>query len=133
MQIFLIATAALVGLGIIVAVGSLLTQKKGGDDEIVTAQGDCSTCSDDNPQCEQACMMEAATKEIEYFDDEELDRFKGRPAESYTDDEVELFADVLYTMRPEEVKAWNRSLNLRGVAVPNQLKDELFNLMEDAG
>ena len=33
--------------------------------------------------------MEAATKEIEYYDDEELDRFAGRAADDYTDDEVE--------------------------------------------
>lgn len=132
MNILIIGIAALVGLGIIVAIGSWLT-RKGGQEEIVEAKGDCSTCSDDNPQCEQVCMMEAATKEIEYFDDEELDAFKGRPSDSYTDEEVEQFSEVLYTMRPTEAKAWNRSLNLRGVAVPDQLKDELFLMMEEGG
>lgn len=131
MGIIIIGIAALVGLGIIVAVGSWLTRKPGEMDTVVEAQGDCSTCSDDNPQCEQVCMMEAATKEIEYFDDEELDVFQGRAADSYADEEVEQFSEVLYTLRPEEVKPWSRSLTLRRISVPNQLKDELFMMMGD--
>jgi hypothetical protein len=76
-------------------------------------------------------MMEASVKEIDYFDDEELDAFKGRSSDSYTDDEASLFAYVLETMRPEEVKDWSRSLTLRGINVPDQVKDELFMLMDE--
>ena len=75
-------------------------------------------------------MMEAATKDIVYFDDEELDRYRGRPSDSYTDDEAEEFREVLFTMRPDETREWNRSLILRGVNVPDQVKDELTMLME---
>ena len=74
--------------------------------------------------------MEAATKDIVYFDDEELDRYRGRPSDSYTDDEAEEFREVLFTMRPDETREWNRSLILRGVNVPDQVKDELTMLME---
>ncbi len=74
--------------------------------------------------------MEASTKDIEYYDDEELDEFKGRPAESYTDEEVEIFSEVLYTLKPGEAKGWNRSLILRGINIPNQLKDELVMMIE---
>ena len=54
--------------------------------------------------------MEAATKEIEYYDDEELDTYKGRAADDYSEEEVEQFAEVLYTMKPEEVAGWHRIL-----------------------
>ena len=76
-------------------------------------------------------MMEAATQPIEYFEDEELDAFRGRPSDSYTDDEVEMFADTLYTMRHDEVAAWCRSLNLRGIQLPDQLKDEVVMLVSE--
>ena len=76
-------------------------------------------------------MMEASTKPIEYYEDEELDTFIGRPAESYTDDEAEQFSDVLYTMRQDEVAAWCRSLNLRGIQLPNQIKDEVVMMISD--
>lgn len=75
-------------------------------------------------------MMEAATKEVEYYDDEELDRFKGKESSEYTDDEAEEFSEVLYTMRPDEAKGWNRSLLLRGINVPNQIKDDLITMIE---
>ena len=71
-------------------------------------------------------MMEAATKPIEYFDDEELDKFKERQSDSYTDDEAEMFREVLYTMKTEEVKDWCRSLTLRRVNLPDQVKDEVL-------
>ena len=74
--------------------------------------------------------MEAATKPIEYYDDEELDRFRGRPSDGYTDDEVREFADVLYTLRPDDVAGWSRSLVLRGVNLPDPLKDELIMLID---
>lgn len=76
--------------------------------------------------------MEAAVgDDIEYFEDEELDRFRGRSSDSYTDDEAAEFAEVMYTMRPEEVKDWLRSLQLRCVSLPDQLKDEAYMLAED--
>jgi hypothetical protein len=75
-------------------------------------------------------MMEAATKEIEYFDDEELDSFCGRRSDDYSDDEAEQFREVLYTMKQDEVKDWTRSLTLRNISLPDQIKDEVFMLIE---
>ena len=74
--------------------------------------------------------MEASVKGIEYYADEELDAFRGRPSDAYTDAEVEEFSEVLYTMRPEEVKGWNRSLILRGINLPDQIKDEVIMMIE---
>lgn len=89
----------------------------------------CTTCSDYGTQCEAVCMMNAAVSEIIYFEDEELDRFKGKSSDSYTDAETEEFREVLYTMKPEEVPEWNRSLILRDINLPNGIKDELMLLM----
>ena len=33
-------------------------------------------------------------------------------------------------MRPQEAKGWNRSLILREINVPNQIKDELITMIE---
>lgn len=93
--------------------------------------GDCASCDGGDGRCEMDCMLEASTREIEYYEDEELDEFKGRPSDSYTEPEVERFAEVLYTLRPEEVKGWSRSLSLRGINVPDPLKDELLLMMDN--
>ena len=125
MQIVIIGIIALAVLGLVAALFS-----RGDKSAVVRGKGDCTTCEGSDPKCEQVCMMEASVKEIEYFDDEHLDRFKGRDASGYSDDEVEEFRDVLYTMNPNGCDAWSRSLVLRGVNVPNQLKDELFMMIE---
>jgi predicted mannosyl-3-phosphoglycerate phosphatase (HAD superfamily) len=76
--------------------------------------------------CEKESLLAAVSKGVEYYDDEELDRFRGRPSDRYTDAEVEEFREVLYTCREEEVAGWSRSLQLRGIELPDELKDELF-------
>lgn len=75
--------------------------------------------------CEKENLLKAAGKEIEYFDDEELDAYRGRPADAYTPQEEELFEEVLTTMREEEVPAWLCSLQLRGINLPVALRDEV--------
>lgn len=131
MNIFFIGIGSLLILAIIAAIATKLTKQKVGEpDVIMPTSGDCSSCDGTDDKCEQVCMMEAATKDIEYYDDEELDRFRGRQSDQYTDEEVEEFATVLYTMQPKEVKGWNRSLILREINLPNQIKDELIAMIE---
>ena len=59
-----------------------------------------------------------------YYEDEELDRFRGRAPEDYSEEEVEEFRDVLYTMRPDEVGSWLAALQLREIELPVVLRDE---------
>ena len=115
-------------LGIIAALIAKLSKHDG--EEKITVVETCATCNGTNDKCEQDCMMEAATKDIVYYDDDELDAFSGRPSDSYTDEEVEQFSEVLYTMRHEEIADWCRSLTLRGINLPDQIKDETFMLRE---
>jgi hypothetical protein len=120
---------AIIVLGVVVAVFEKIFHGKDDDEPIVQApSSSCATCNGIDPNCEQVCMMEAATKDIEYFDDEELDTYKGRPSDQYSDAEIEQFSEVLYTLKPDEVKPWGRSLTLRGINLPDQLKDEFIAL-----
>lgn len=124
----LVLILLLIVAGVVAAAAALWSERKG-DHTPIVEKATCATCNGENTKCEQECMMEAATKEIEYYDDEDLDRFAGRDADAYTDEEVEEFSEVLYTMQPEEVAGWNRSLILRGINLPNQLKDEVIGFL----
>ncbi len=100
----LILLAALVVLGIVAAVATkMLVNTADNDIPAVNVGSDCGTCNGDNDKCEQTCMMEAAVKKIEYYDDEDLDQYRGRSSDGYTDEEAEQFRDILYTMRQDEV------------------------------
>ena len=121
----------IIALGFVVALMSFFTRNKNGEsDVIVTGSGDCSTCTGVDESCMHDCLLDASTKEIEYYDDEELDAFIGRESDQYTDEEVEQFSEVLYTMKPEDVKGWNISLTLRNINLPNQIKDEVIMMLE---
>lgn len=99
------------------------------DSPVVTGR-DCSTCNGEDERCEMECRLEAAVKDIEYYDDWDLDLFKGRASDSYNEDEVAQFADVLYTLQPKDLKGWMRSLSLRGIELPDELKSDLFLLLD---
>lgn len=125
----LILVAILILLGVVTGIMALVMHRKDRPEPPVVEQATCATCNGDNDKCEQECMMEAATQPIEYFEDEELDAFRGRPSDAYDDDEIQQFADVLYTMRQDEVAAWCRSLTLRGINLPDALKDEVVMMI----
>lgn len=86
-------------------------------------------CCGQHAVCEKDSLLAAVSRDVEYFEDEELDRFRGRPSAGYTPEEVEEFEEVLTTMRPDEVPAWVRSLQLRGVNLPDSLRDDVILLV----
>lgn len=65
-----------------------------------------------------------------YFDDEELDRFKGVAQDDYTDSDVEEFRQILYTMKKEEVDTWVHCLQTRGIEIPQEIKDEILLILQ---
>ena len=67
----------------------------------------------------------------QYFDDEDLDRFKGRSSDSYNDAEIEEFRYVLYTMQQHEVREWIECLQAREIELPDVLKEETFSMMNE--
>lgn len=120
---------ALIALGVVAALIETFS-KKTSEQIIRKENSNCSTCEGSVQKCEHDCMLEAAIKEIEYFDDEELDQFKGRDSAEYSQKEVEMFQEILYTMKPQEVREWIRSLTLREINIPNEIKDEVMVMIE---
>lgn len=64
-----------------------------------------------------------------YFDDEELDRFKGVAPEEYADSDKEEFRHVLYTMKEDEVDTWVHCLQTRGIELPEDVKEEVLMIL----
>jgi hypothetical protein len=101
--------------------------EKGEIDELPTIQQvESMECCGQHEVCEKDSLLAAISKKIEYYNDEELDRFRGRDSDSYSEDEADEFREILYTMREDEVAGWSRSLQLRSVELPDQVKDEVF-------
>lgn len=81
--------------------------------------------------CERDSLLAAVSKDIEYYDDEELDAYKGVDPADYTPEQVEQFRDVLLTLLPDDIAGWARSIQLRGIQLPLEVKDELIMIVAE--
>lgn len=123
----------LVLLGVIALIAGIIRNKRlqkkierGELDRMPEVKEVDTECCGQHEVCEKDSLLAAVSKKIEYYDDEELDQFMGRKGNAYTEEETELFRDVLYTTRDDEVAGWVRSLQLRGIELPDEFKDEVF-------
>lgn len=91
-----------------------------------------SECCGLHITCEKDSLMAVVSREIEYYDDEELDAYRGMAADAYSDAAIEEFRDVMLTLRPEEIAPWARSIQLRGVELPTAVREELVMIVAEA-
>ncbi len=130
MIVVILILLAIICLGVVAAIlqksyNWKIEEKKEQSASIQSLDGCCGA----HEVCEKESLLAAVSKDIEYYDDEELDRFKGYSSNSYSSGEVQEFADVLYTLKSEEVAGWVRSLQLRDIELPDQLKDEIVMIV----
>ena len=71
-------------------------------------------------------------EEIIYFEDEELDRFQGIPANRYNDVQIDEFRDVLYTLKNDEIRMWLLSIERRQIQLPGILRQEALMMVAEA-
>ncbi len=88
-------------------------------------------CCGQHATCERDSLLAAVSKEIVYYDDEELDAYRGIAADQYTDEQTEQFAEVFYDLKEIEVAGWCRSLQLRGIELPDGIKDEVLLVVRE--
>jgi len=124
MQIVFYMVTALAVLGIVAAVANWWYNRRPNEEEKPVVNPVDMECCGQHEVCEKESLLAAISRDIVYYDDEELDRFRGWTI--YDEEEIEEFRDVLYTMRSDEVAGWVRSLELRQINLPDEIKDEVF-------
>lgn len=80
--------------------------------------------------CDDKALKRQLSEDIIYYEDEELDTMRGIAPDAYTDEQIEVFSDVLTTLQPTEIPDWLHSLQLRGINLPEALKEEAAMMME---
>ena len=128
MQVVLYILISLLLLGLIAAVSGWYRYRHMPAEEPMVNPVDMECCGQ-HEVCEKESLLAALSKQIEYYNDEELDRFRGRRSDEYSSDETEEFRDILYTMRSDEVAGWVRSLQLRAVELPEDIRDEVLMIV----
>lgn len=87
-------------------------------------------CCGAHEVCDKETLL-SADDEIVYYQDEDLDHYQGRSAQSYSSAEIEDFREILYTMRDDEVAGWLRSLQLRNINPPIVIRDEALMIVTE--
>ena len=124
---------SLIVLALVAATAGIIRNRKlqkkidrGELDAMPEVQEGNSECCGQHEICERDSLLAAVSKQIEYYDDEELDKYIGTAPDAYTPEQEDEFRDVFYTMQDTDVAGWVRSLQLRGIALPDNIKDEVF-------
>lgn len=92
---------------------------------------DDEVCCGQHYSCEKDSLLTALSSKIEYYEDEYLDRFAGRQADDYSEEEKDEFRDVMLTLLPDDLAGWGRSIQLRGINLPSDIRDEFLMLIDD--
>ena len=87
-------------------------------------------CCGQHVVCERDTLINTHIK-AEYYDDEELDRFIHREPSSYTDEEISEFEEVFSTLKEYDVNGWLKSLQIRGIALPDTIRDEAILILQE--
>ena len=80
-------------------------------------------CCGQHLVCERETLLQT-NAQIEYFDDEELDALAGIVPEDYTQQQHDDLRAVFDTLQEKDVPAWCRSLQLRNIALPQDIREE---------
>lgn len=131
MTVILIILSALVVVGVVLYIHHRFTSSVDAVEEQSQPQRPTECCGL-HITCEKDSLLSSVSDEIVYYDDEELDVYKGREADCYTDEEIERFRDILLTLLPQDIAGWGRSVQLRGIELPTAVRDELLMIVSEA-
>lgn len=80
--------------------------------------------------CERESLL-TTKPEIIYYDDEELDRLSGLDPQTYSEQDIRDLNEVFMTLQSQDVVGWLRSLQLRNITLPEELRDEALMIVAE--
>ncbi len=115
---------------IIGVVGTELRERRRAAGHLEPVHDVDANCCGQHLVCERETLLNSSD-EIIYYDDENLDCYAHRSAESYTAAETADFEEVFNTLRDIDVAGWCRSLQLRGIELPYPVRDEALLIVRE--
>ena len=87
-------------------------------------------CCGEHLVCERETLLQT-NAQIEYYDDEELDALAGIAPENYTVAQHDAIREVFNTLRESDVPGWCRSIQLRNIALPPDIREEALLIVRE--
>ncbi len=87
-------------------------------------------CCGEHLVCEKETLLQT-NAEIVYFDDEELDALADVDPSNYTPEQHDAISAVFNTLRESDVPGWCRSLQLRHIELPADIREEALMIVRE--
>lgn len=129
-------TTILMVMGLLAVVGVLIVvmnkvkrQSSGTDNEIKICKTTGEVCCGGGTNCHKYTNTGSSANSLQYFEDEELDRFKGKSPSDYSPQEIAEWREVICTLQPQEVRGWVTSIHRRGLLIPAEIEELAQKIM----
>lgn len=87
-------------------------------------------CCGRHAVCERDSLL-VREPEVEYYDDEELDRLADMDPADYTAEDLAELREVFDTLLPQDVAGWCRSVQQRRIELPESIREEAILIVAD--
>lgn len=119
----------LVLFGLVLMLTTYISRRKKTVETEITINEDGECCGA-HEVCDRESLL-SADANVEYFDDENLDALADVQPEKFTDDQLDQLSDVFYTLRESDVAAWLRSLQVRRIQLPLELREQALLIVSE--
>ncbi|NDV46510.1 phospholipase [Paludibacter sp. 221] len=124
----LILIIILIFLAVIVFLFTYLNRRNKTEEVEITPVD--SECCGAHEVCEKESLLNSSNKVV-YYDDEELDALSGKSPSAFTKEQINQLSEVFYTLRESDVAGWLRSLQMRQIELPDELKEEALLIVRE--
>ena len=119
----------LIFVGLVVFVATYFN-RKGKNEQIDVVINENPECCGAHEVCDRESLL-SADANAEYFDDENLDVLADVQPDKFTEDQLNQLSEVFYTLRESDVAAWLRSLQIRRIQLPLELREQALLIVSE--
>ena len=87
-------------------------------------------CCGEHLVCERETLLNP-NDTIVYYDDEDLDQLADKNPDTYTEQQKQALSEVFYSLKAEDVAGWCRSLQLRHIELPQDIREEALLILRE--
>lgn len=125
----LILLLSVVALGLILLITTYFQRRNKTEEPEIYLEPEGECCGA-HAVCEHDTLL-SAENIITYFDDEELDILSDVSPNNYTEEQLKQLSDVFYTLKESDVAGWLRSLQMRRIQLPIELREQALLIVSE--
>lgn len=115
---------------VVIVLTEIHERKKKADNQQPTTNSRPDGCCGEHLVCERETLLQTNAK-IVYYDDEELDQLADIAPENYSEKQHKQIQEIFETLQEADVPGWCRSLQLRHIQLPSDIREEALMIVRE--